>query len=539
MKKTLCIMLLVSIFLSVKAQDKPKVIKSKIKEVTVFFNGAQITQSGDIILPAGQTTIMFENLTQYITPQSIQIKGEGNFDILSVVHQINYLKSQEKSPEVLRIEDSIQILSKNLTVQQTYLTVYSQEEGMLIANKDIGGDQNGVKIAELKEAMEYFRTRMMDIKTNQMNIQDKINIIQKRIAILNNQLAALNSYVTEPTSEILVSVNAETQVNAKLILSYYITNAGWTPTYDLRAVNVTSPMELNFRANVHQNTGTDWNAVKLTLSTGNPLQNGVKPILNPWYLSFINLNGYENYKTDKAPAAFAQERLRSENNMEETGKTETKNGSSADYTVVNETQTNIEYDISIPYSIPADGKNYMVEIQKNTLTATYEYYCAPKLDNDVFLVAHVCGWEKYNIVSGEMNLFFEGTYVGKSYIDTRITTDTLDFSLGVDKSISLRREKVQDLTSVKVIGTNKKETFTYTINVRNKKSMGIDILIEDQIPISTDKDIEIEALETSLANYDKDYGKLSWKFQLKAAETKTLKLSYSVKYPKDKQINLY
>jgi uncharacterized protein (TIGR02231 family) len=537
MKKTIFTLLLCSIMISVIAQEQTKTIKSKIKEVTVFFNGAEITQAGDILIPAGQSTIIFDNLTQYITPQSIQVKGEGDFNILSVVHQINYLKSQEKSPEVIRIEDSVQILSKKLSYQQTILGVYVQEETMLLANKAIGGEQSGVKITELKEAVEYFRTRLLDIKTNQMNVQEKINALQKRIVLLNNQLATLTSKVTEPTSEILVSVSADAQVSAKLSISYYTSNAGWTPTYDLRAINVSSPVELNFRANVHQNTGADWSQVKLTLSTGNPMQNGVKPYLNPWYLSIIQPYRYEqmqsmgvlNYAVPMAEASKAEDKVAK---MKETG-------SMADYTLVNETQTNIEYEISIPYSIPADGKNYMVEIQKNTLQASYEYYCAPKLNNDVFLIAKVSGWDKYNIISGEMNIFFEGTYVGKSYIDTRVTTDTLDLSLGIDKNISVKREKLVDFSSVKILGLNKKETFTYSISVRNKKKQAIDILVEDQLPISSDKDIEVESLDISNANYDKDYGKCSWRFKLNAAETKTLKLSFSVKYPKDKQINLY
>jgi len=256
MKKIVLWMLFVSIIASATAEGQPKPVKSKIKEVTVFFNGAQVTQSGEITIPAGQSSVIFEDLTQYINAQSIQVKGEGSFDILSVVHQINYLKNQKKSPEVLKIEDSLQILSKSLSYQQTILNVYLQEEAMLLANKVIGGEQTGVKVTELKEATEYFRTRLLDIKNNQMNIQDKITIIQQRVSALSNQLQTLNTQVSEPTSEIVVTLNAEAPVTAKLILSYYITNAGWTPTYDLRAVNVNSPIDLDFRANVHQNTGS-------------------------------------------------------------------------------------------------------------------------------------------------------------------------------------------------------------------------------------------------------------------------------------------
>lgn len=520
------------------AQEQSKTIKSKIKEVTVFFNGAQITQAGDITIPAGQSTVMFDNLTQYINAQSIQVKGEGDFNILSVVHQINYLKSQEKSPEAIRIEDSIQILTKLLNHQQTILGVYGQEETMLLANKVIGGQQTGVKITELKEATDYFRTRLMDIKTNQMNVQEKISALQKRINILNNQLAALNARVTEPTSEILVSVSAAAQVTGKLSVSYYVSNAGWSPTYDLRAVNINSPVELNFRANVRQHTGADWNQVKLTLSTGNPMQNGVKPQLNPWYLSFIQPYMIEGVQIQTMPGRSPHVNSLSEDDAG--GKHLQKQaGSMADYTVVNETQTNIEYEISIPYNVPSDGKNHMVEIQKNTLQATYEYYCAPKLNNDVFLLAKVSGWEKYNIISGEMNLFFEGTYVGKSYIDTRVTTDTLELSMGIDKNITVKREKLVDFSSTKVMGMSKKETFTYSISIRNKKKQPIDLLIEDQLPISSDKDIEVETLDISNGNYNKDYGKVSWRLKIQPSANQTLKLSYSVKYPKDRQINLY
>ncbi|HQI69570.1 MAG TPA: DUF4139 domain-containing protein [Bacteroidales bacterium] len=536
MKRSVFLMLLACLFSSVMATSQPLPVKSKIKDVTVFFNGAQIARHGDIALPAGQSTIIFEYLTQYINAQSIQVKGEGNFDILSVVHQINYLKTQEKTPEVKRIEDSIQLLTKTLTTQQTILAVYEQEETMLLANKAIGGEQTGVKISELKEATEYFRTRLLDIKSNQMNIQDKINKIQKNITTLNNQLQALNARVTEPSSEILVTVSAAAPVTAKLILSYYVTNAGWTPSYDLRAVNVSSPVNLDFRANVYQTTGSDWNNVNLTLSTGNPLQNGSKPVLNPWYLSFAYPYGYgivSGIKTEqRAAAPMAKEKSDDQANFAQEART------TADYTIVNETQTNIEYNINIPYTIPADGKNHMVQIQKYSLPATYEYYCAPKLNQDVFLLARVSGWDKYNIISGEMNLFFEGTYVGKSYINTKTTADTIEFSLGIDNNISVKREKLQDFSSTKLIGLNKKETYTYQISIRNKKKQNIDIVIDDQVPLSSDKDIEVELLDISAGVYDKDYGKITWKYNLKPSETKEIKLSYSVKYPKDKYINL-
>lgn len=534
MKKLTFLIVFVSLYSVLSAENDPKSVKAKVKDVTVFFSGAQLTHSGEAYIAAGTSTLIVEDLSMSLNPQSIQVKGEGNFAILSVVHQINYLKSQEKSPEAIRIEDSLKILQNLISYQQSMLNVFIQEEAMLLANKVIGGEQNGTPVAALKEAMEYFRLRMTDIKDNQLKIQSKITAYQARQSVLNNQLSAINGKVSQPTSEILITVNAAAAVNARLSVSYFVSSAGWKPTYDLRATDINSSIELDFRANVYQTTGTDWTQVNLTLSTGNPTQNGSRPVLNPWYLNIVQPYRYSAV-TGNVPQAKTE-------SVEETkADGDYKGGyapvSVADYVTVDENQTNIEYEIGIPYSIPSDGKEYMVEVQKKQLIASYQYYCVPKLDNDVYLLARVSGWEQYNIISGNVNLFFEGTYVGKSYIDTRTTGDTLEFSLGSDKNIVVERQKLLEYSEAKFIGLNKKETFTYEISIRNKKKQNIDLLIEDQLPLTTNKDIEVEKLEISGAMHDEVSGKLSWKMILKPAENKKLRLSYSVKYPKDKIVN--
>ncbi|MEI6767211.1 MAG: DUF4139 domain-containing protein [Bacteroidota bacterium] len=537
MKKLIVVLFAVCLGISSFAQDKPKKVSTKIKEVTVFLSGAQVSETGETSLSSGANTIIFENLTADMNPQTIQLKGEGDFTILSVVHQLNYLSGQEKTKDVLAIEDSIEKLQTKLAYQQAMQTVFTQEEVILLANKAIGGQDAGIKPTDLKEAMEYFRTRLIDIKTNQLDIAAKIQKLSTRIETLSNQLATLNAKQGQPTSEVVVSISADAATTAKFTLSYLVANAGWVPTYDLRAVDVNSPIELAYKGNVYQTTGRDWNNVKLTLCTGNPTQSGAKPVLNPWYLTFNYGYGYGNGGVVYDAVVVAESKPARAYDKEESDEN-FKSKTGADYTVVSENQTNIEFQISIPYTVPCDGKKYTVEVQKNSLPAIFEYYCAPKIDNDAFLVARVTGWEQYNIIPGEMNLFFEGTYVGKSYIDTRYTKDTLDFSLGRDKSISVTREKMKDLSSTKFLGANTKVTYTYEINVKNKKKQAISIVIEDQVPVTTDKDIEVETIDVSGGMADKDTGKVVWKFTLKAAESKKMTLGYSVKYPKDKNINL-
>ena len=139
---------------------------------------------------------------------------------------------------------------------------------------------------------------------------------------------------------------------------------------------------------------------------------------------------------------------------------------------------------------------------------------------------------------GEANIIFENTYIGKSFIDPSSTQDTLNLTVGRDKRVVVKKEKLTDFSSVKFLGTNKKQTFTYELTVKNNKKDAIDILVKDQYPISQNKEVEVELIETSGALNNTDTGVLTWKLQLAPGETKKMRMSYSVKYPKYKTLNL-
>ena len=201
-----------------------------------------------------------------------------------------------------------------------------------------------------------------------------------------------------------------------------------------------------------------------------------------------------------------------------------------------ENQTNIEFNIDNPYSIPSDGKQYLVEINQVDLPATYQYYVAPKLSTDVFLTTQLTDWNKYNFLSGEANLFFEGTFIGKSLIDTRSTTDTLNLSLGVDKNIVVTRTSQKDLTEKQTLGSNKKETRNWLIDVKNRKSQPINLLVEDQVPVSQNSAIEVETQELSGGKMDKESGKVAWSLTVNPGDEKKYQLKYQVRYPKTQSV---
>jgi uncharacterized protein (TIGR02231 family) len=205
---------------------------------------------------------------------------------------------------------------------------------------------------------------------------------------------------------------------------------------------------------------------------------------------------------------------------------------SSSFTTNIENTTSNVFEISLPYTIPSDGKEYVVAIQTYDVPAVYSYYSTPKLEKEVFLIATITNWEQTGLLPGEANLFNEGTYVGKSYFDTKITGDTLPISLGRDKNININRKKTKNYTEKNFTGNTKKTSLEYEIEIKNKKKGEIDLVIEDQYPLSKIEEVEVDLFNDGGATVNKETGKLRWNFKLKAAENKTLKFGYNVKYPK-------
>jgi len=525
-------------FILYSATTAQKEVQSKISGATVFYSGAQIVREASVQVQSGTNVLIFSDLPQFINPKTIVVESESAITLLSVKHSLNYLKNQEKPKEVTKMEDSVKQMQQTLQYKNAIMQVYREEEAMLLANKSIGGENNGVQADNLKNSADFFRIRLTDIKTKQHELAIEIQKISETIQRLNNQISQLMSNRGGPVSEVYVSVSAKTAITAKIKLTYYLPNASWSTMYDIRATEIGKPIQLSLKANVFNNTGENWENVKLTLSSANPLESGVKPILRPWYLypySPVSQN-YRNASREevdsKAPASVAMGGADFEYDKIET---------TASYTTLQQSLTTIEYVISIPYTIPPDGKEYTVDIQEYTLPAVYEYQCVPKIDKDAFLVARITGWDQYNLLPGQANLFAEGKFIGNSYIDPASVKDTLDISLGRDKGITIQRELLKDFSSEKIIGTNKTITRTYEISIRNRKNSSINIVLEDQIPLSNQKDITIEfdVKNSDNAELDETTGMLKWKLTIKPGETIKLKYSYTVKHPKDMNLQVW
>ncbi len=529
-----CLLLMI-ITLRAKADQK---IESKVQKVIVFLNGAQVTRTAAVTVSAGVSTLVFSNISADINTQSVQVNATGDFTILSVKTEMNYLNEQARQKGLDDLLSQQKALNDKINFQNTLLTIDQQEEQMLAKSQLVTGQKADLDLTKLKEALDFATDRLTGLKKKEIACRDEINALNIQLQKINQQINEINSENTKATNNIVVAVQAKNIVQASFTLNYVVNSARWSPVYDIRAKNVNSPITIVYKANVSQHSGEDWKNIKLNLSTGNPAYYGSKPEIYPYYLNLpVAVQPHAEASMQINEVVVTKARLNGRDFAGGDVAQATKN-LPADIlqTIQIENQTNVEFSIDNPFSVPGDGKAYTVEINQFELPAQYQYYAAPKLRSEVFLTAQLTNWNKYNFLPGEANVFFEGTYIGKSNINPNATADTLNLSLGVDKSIVVTRTLQKDLTEKQALGSNKKETRNWLIDVKSRKSSAINLLVEDQVPVSQNKDIDVEVQELTGGKLDKETGKVSWTVTLNPSDEKKLQLRYQVKYPKNQSV---
>jgi uncharacterized protein (TIGR02231 family) len=537
MKKAI-LLLFLPVF-AVAQTPKTVNLTSKIEHVTVFFNGAQIERSAAGPLSIGRSEIIFKGLTTQLDERSVQVSGDGDFTLLAVSQRTDFADADAAKDALDDLSKQKDILTERIRLEENQQFVIQQEETILQRNQvQLVGVQNStLKLEDLKQMIDFQRLRFNDLLNKRLEIEKDLKSLREKLTVVEQKMRELRTPKTNATKEIIALVEAKSSTSATFKISYIVPNSRWTPTYDLRVRNITDPLTMQMKANVLQASGEDWKDVKLTLSTGNPMENGTKPTLKPWFLKRREVPIAYDYQIKQEELAGRVAGVQVEANQSRKMKTPAPPPPALEPSTppqITEKQqvTSTTFAIELPYTILKNGKANVVDIKSLTIPATYEHYVAPKIDTDAFLTAKVSEWEQYSLLSGEANLFLEGIFTGKMFLNAQSTDDTLTISLGRDKNVVVTRTKLKDFTKTKFLSDRRSDSRAYEIVVKNKRNTPLSILVEDQIPISTDKTIEVEK-DVNAAEIDELTGKLTWKLKVAAGKESKVKFNYTVKYPKD------
>ncbi|MDR1757177.1 MAG: mucoidy inhibitor MuiA family protein [Culturomica sp.] len=515
---------------------------SKITEATVFMTGAELTHTATARLPKGESTLLIRGLCAEADAGSIRIRA-GNGVLVSSFHFLTgKTEKQEEKPALKTAKAELEKLQEQQAELETRIRVNKELAEMLRKSieKNTAGGESGIGLADLAKSLDYYKTRSTELETTlhadqktQFGVAEKIREVQREIDRLNREESRQGT--------LRVNLLSRTEGDYNFTVSYHVGRAGWVPSHDIRVAGTDKPVAINSKAQVHQETGIDWNNIRINLSTTVPNNGKTAPLFRAWFLKPL----LPVPLVSRSPQAMAQNSFRYAEAAGFTGAVTTETIAEEDmemgqHITLTENQMNQTYHIDLPYSIPGNGESQYIELQSKEIPATFNYYCAPKLDPETWLLAEIANWETLNLLSGEAHITFEDTYIGTTYINAANTGSSLSLTLGRDKRVAVKREKMMDYSSSRTLGNDVKQEFMYQLTVRNNRNVPVNMVLKDQYPLSSGKEVTVElSKETATPSFNmEELGVVTWEFVLQAGETRTFRFGYSVKYPKSMSLNL-
>lgn len=497
---------------------------AKIDSVTLFLSASQINSSTTITLEQGLNTVLIDEISNSILVNSLQLNLPKQVKLVSVS-----VKKQQVEVENLsiikKLQDSLDLVKNRIRKIEDQFSVLKNEHDLILNNKQVLEKENST-IQGLKDLALFYRTRLSEIKATEFKLEQSSKQEVQLSKDLKKRLQAATYKQKQKNAQVQLILDAPKKIKGRMKLQYLVEAAGWYPIYTFKIETIEKPARLEYLASVYNNTGNDWDKVKLRASLADPTDDLKPPQLKPWYLS---------YRRPVAKAAPAQLELDEEIMLnQEVDEQYYKYKKAKTFENVEVGNLDLTFEIPKTYSIPSDSDDYhSIFIQSMEVPVTYRYLVIPKVKKGAYLILGVIDWKKLGLISAPVYLYLRGTYLGESSIDTETLKDTLDLSLGRDAWVGVQQDNSEKV-SKKLVGANARETRSSTITIKNNYNSTLNLELVDQVPISQNSDIEIIINDVNGALEDEKTGFLRWKVKIPAKTERKFEFSYTVKYPKSK-----
>ncbi|NRA13763.1 MAG: DUF4139 domain-containing protein [Crocinitomicaceae bacterium] len=568
MKKLLLLFVFLPLFGSAQNINVQN-IKANIDEVKLYLTAGEIKHQQEIKLTKGRNKLIFSGISAYADPESIQFRSDGSYSIVSVSTEMDFLAAESFNPRISVLKDSMEIMKDAYQENLDIIDSYNAEKDVMRVNRDLGGQSANLTVTQIKEAADYYRKRTLEINRKLSKLKKEQRRYNTKMENTRFQLVELNYFENQRSNQVIVLLDVAQSMNATTSLTYLVSDCGWAATYDLSAQDLKQQINLKYKAQVYNNTGNDWEGIKLILSTADAKLSASAPHLEPWYLSnfkrkrkvsnklnyyegdnnnnddlrqeaisnvnLANQRVYDNYYNGDVSGAVQSERAFNSfklRNSQDIGNQKAK------IEMIEISELSTEFVIESSFSCPSDAKPYIVNVKEMNLDATFSHITVPKLNSSAFLMAHIVGWQDLELMPGKSNVYFGGKYVGVSEISTRNISDTLSLSFGRDDKVLVMRKLKKEFSVKKEVGNSRKDSYMYEVVVRNNRAVPIKIQVFDQIPISNSNDITVTADELSGSEKDVETGEVIWAMTISPSGVQSKELGYTVKYPKNMNVSV-
>ncbi|EGO8361357.1 mucoidy inhibitor MuiA family protein [Escherichia coli] len=515
-----------------------------LKDVTVYLHGASLQGEETLNLPAGESEIIFTNIADSVTDDSIAISIDNGVTVLS-----SRIALMETQPNAL--PSDIQQQLKAAKVEQAKLTAEKNNIAAQIKVLEANSTLTNKSAAEVGKYLQMVKEKNGELLRADNELKQKLDdnqLIIDKLEQRENQSNGESEGANEP-QVIIAKVYAPKAVTAKAVVRYMTPDAVWTPLYDIHATAINQPLRLVYKANIRQYTGLPWKNVNLVLSTSEPDTHLTLPQLETQYVDvpeYGSANGSlsaspvvrqrSEYLSDQ-DASELQKALQAglkKEREQQAGRKYAAQAAPASARPESFTAQNVHYALSLPWQIDSDNTARTVVIKEVSINGEYRFFAIPKISNDAYLQVRIKEWEQLNLIPGESQIFFGNNRTGVGYLQPPEDGKSLDIQLNRDPKLIIQRKAVlKKENALSIFNDSAVRNFSYTLNVKNSYGEAVDITLLDQLPVSANSDITVEKMQYGQAQFDAKTGELSWTLKLSGKENVSLPFSYSVKYPKD------
>ena len=533
-------------FQSTTAQT-PIFTKAKVTSVNVYRQSAELQNTATVTLPAGNSEIVIGNISTRIDKKSIQIGvNSKNITILSSQFTNDYsadFKQDNTNPVIKKVNDSIKIVENLIVKSNIELDANNKSIELLDKNQTVLVGSNTSTVAQLTQLADWYTKKRIEVSTKIVTIKKDLEKLQKSLTRLKSSLKTSEQKEAEEFASgvLVLKIMSKNAGSVRFDLNYLADSVNWSPLYEIKGDKISDPLNITLKAKVQQNTGLDWKGVKLSLINGVSSRNNTAPVVQPWFLygqSKEEQKSYVQSLQGEAPGISVRSKSMAEVSSNVSIDEVVLQGYSANAGfTANSNQLNVSFDVDIPYDVLSNGEDHIISLFQQEIPAQYEYFAAPRYSTDAFLLAKIKDFSKYGLLTAPANIIFENMYIGETTINPGQTEEELNITLGNDRRISIKKEDIKDKSGENFLSSYREKTVTYDLVIRNNKKESINIEIKDGIPLSNNDAIKVELLESAGAKKTDETGILIWNLKIGPSETKKLRVSYKVRYPKDFIIN--
>ena len=259
---------------------------ASINKVTVFTNGAQVERSKNVTLMPGEQVVTFTGFSPYMDKKSLQVKAKGHLTILGVSERTAHPDSAAQVKKLHDAEDEVKAVERRIQQTKDEQEMLTAQLELVKTNCSVAGRTVATPLANIKELNAYYAQQMLSVKKRSQELNEQLQKLDDELKRKQDTRDSIAKLKLKSVTEIDVKLDAKQAGRADFDITYYVTNAGWFPSYDIRSNSIKEPLLLSYKANIYQNTKEEWKNVPVTLSSANPNRSNVAPQLKTYWLDY-------------------------------------------------------------------------------------------------------------------------------------------------------------------------------------------------------------------------------------------------------------